>query len=218
MSAHLLGSIVFAGTSPLWKAPGKALWGEAPLSRNATDAKRRRRRRKHNAPPVMPRCRRATARRTWTHLERVKKERRAAESGATSETRHQSMFSHATPIIRSIRRRTRVRVCVRAIVEKTTARSFSRSTCAQSRYSSSTDLPEEPADASTRGTLLLSLSSRLPLKKIIESFPLKITFRAPRPKKILSSLEVHRHLKEYYEAWKTGERSPSPKREREREE
>ncbi|KAK7249061.1 hypothetical protein SO694_00044154 [Aureococcus anophagefferens] len=27
---------------------------------------------------------------------------------------------------------------------------------------------------------------------------------APVPKKILSSLEVHRHLKEYYEAWKTG--------------
>mmetsp|Transcript_6972 Transcript_6972/g.22627 ORF Transcript_6972/g.22627 Transcript_6972/m.22627 type:complete len:110 (+) Transcript_6972:58-387(+) len=26
----------------------------------------------------------------------------------------------------------------------------------------------------------------------------------PAPKKILSSLEVHRHLKEYYEAWKTG--------------
>ncbi|KAJ8598853.1 hypothetical protein CTAYLR_010450 [Chrysophaeum taylorii] len=31
---------------------------------------------------------------------------------------------------------------------------------------------------------------------------------APPPKKILSSLEVHRHLKEYYEAWKNGTIQP----------
>jgi len=32
--------------------------------------------------------------------------------------------------------------------------------------------------------------------------------QSPAPKKILSSLEVHRHLKEYYEAWKNGTIQP----------
>mmetsp|Transcript_36941 Transcript_36941/g.118410 ORF Transcript_36941/g.118410 Transcript_36941/m.118410 type:complete len:89 (+) Transcript_36941:50-316(+) len=35
-----------------------------------------------------------------------------------------------------------------------------------------------------------------------------VSFPRSAPKKILSSLEVHRHLKEYYENWKNGTIQP----------